>query len=110
LWRAKTPPAAPTTFSGQVLEGDTPVEAARVRWKGTALETLTDKDGLFRLPEAAAKTGRLTAWKEGYLIGGIPANQQPSTIDLVRLPATDNEDYPWVDPAPDPQQAHNCAN
>jgi hypothetical protein len=111
LWRATTnPPAAPTTLSGQVLEGDIPVEAARVRWKGTATDTLTDKDGLFRLPAAAAKAGRLTAWKEGYLIGGIPANQQQPTIDLTRLPATDNEDYSWVDPAPDPKQAHNCAN
>src|SRR5262249_52990454 len=100
----------PATLAGEGRWGDTRGEAARVRWKGTETETLTEKDGLFRLPEAAAKSGRLTAWKEGYLIGAIPAHQQPPTIDLIRMPATDNEDYSWVDPAPDPKLAHNCAN
>jgi hypothetical protein len=111
LWRvAPSRPVAPAPISGQVREGDRPVEGARVRWKGTAAETLTDADGHFRLPSLSAETGRLTAWKEGYLIGSIPAKQQPRTIDLARLPATDNEDYSWVDPAPDPKHPHNCAN
>jgi hypothetical protein len=106
----KNPDQTPNTIAGQVREGDKSVEGVRVRWKGTATETVTDAEGHFRLPSLSSEIGTLTAWKEGFFIGSTSANQPPRTIDLTRLPANDNEEYQWVDPGPDPRQAHRCAN
>jgi hypothetical protein len=102
-----------TVVSGVVRDGDRPVAKARVRFKGLPDSVLTDADGRFQLqgpsginPEAR----RITAWKEGYLIAGARLDDGPLSLLLTRLPAADDEDYPWVDPAPDKAGKHNCAN
>jgi hypothetical protein len=57
-----------------------------------------------------SRSGRLTAWKQGYLIAGSPLDVEPLRLQLRPLPNEDNPAYQWVDPAPDPRGEHNCAN
>jgi hypothetical protein len=103
-------PSAPAgTLEGEVRDDHGPVAAARVRYKGTAISTVTDAAGRFQLPRRRPG-GRLTAWKEGYFIAGAEADASPLVLHLHPLPAEDFEDYAWVDPSPDPAGAHNCAN
>jgi hypothetical protein len=52
----------------------------------------------------------VTASKEGYTIGAVPADADPVRISLTRLPAVDHEDYAWIDPTPDPARPNNCGN
>ncbi len=111
--RAAPPPPTTETpwdnaITGCVRDRHGPVAGARVRRKGSAGAGLTDSEGRFRLPAAAA--GRVTAWKDGYLIAGAPLDATPLDLRLVLLPAADHDDYRWVDPAPDPGQNGNCAN
>ncbi len=94
--------------AGQVRDADGPVTGARVRLKGAALTARTDVRGRFRFPYSFSGR-RVTAWKEGYFIGGSRLSSSP-VIHLTRLPAVDNDTYEWVDPAPNPAASHNCAN
>ena len=61
-----------------------------------------------------SRTSRLTAPAHPLLgvIQGGPAKAWESRLDLrlTPLPAEDNTSYEWVDPAPGPAGAHNCAN
>jgi hypothetical protein len=100
----------PALLFGQVIDGDGPVVGARVGFKGQCQRTLTDGHGRFQLPYPPDVPARVTAAKEGFIIGGVPATLKPLTLSLTRLPSEDWEAYPWVDPAPDPTQRHNCAN
>ena len=86
---------------GRVVDADGPIGGARVRFQSTPTVARTDAYGRFRLP--AAVSGRVTAWKEGYFIGGSPS-ESSSLIHLTRLPSEDNAEYEWVDPAPDPSR------
>jgi hypothetical protein len=102
------PASRAALLEGSVRDDNGPIAGARVRLKGTSLTALTDAHGRFRLPQSI--TGkRVTAWKEGYFIGGSSLNSSP-LIRLSRLPAEDNADYDWVDPAPNAAEIHNCAN
>jgi hypothetical protein len=100
-------PDEPAGVTGRVLGGDGPLAGARVRFKGTAVSTLTDSEGRFRLPPGG---GRITAWKDGFLVGGATPSGPDLTLRLTSLPGRDNESYEWVDPAPDPASEHNCGN
>jgi hypothetical protein len=95
------------SVTGVVGSAGQPVQGARVRFKGEKPSTSTDVEGRFRL---ADRGSRLTAWKEGYLIGGVATADQPLRIELRPLPTEDNEDYAWVDPRPSREREHNCAN
>lgn len=95
-------------IEGRVFDEVGPVAGARVRLKGTRTFTHTDAEGRFSLPQAASGR-RVTAWKTGYLIGGA-RREGPLELRLTRLPAEDDPDYAWVDPAPDAGQIHNCGN
>ena len=95
---------------GQVRGEGGPVAGARVRFKGDAHAVLTDADGRFRLPRRAGRLPTVTAWKEGYLIGGTSAERDPLVIELIPLPDRDNEDYAWIDPAPHAGHRHACGN
>jgi hypothetical protein len=111
LWALRPGPAAPApapAVRGRVTAAHGPLAGARVRWKATALVTETDALGRFRLP--ARTGGRVTAWKDGFLTGGANAANTPLDLRLRPLPAEDNPAYEWVDPAPGPAGAHNCAN
>jgi hypothetical protein len=107
LWPGPAAPAPPLFVRGRVSDAHGPLAGARVRWKATALAAETDPLGRFRLP-AGTGVGRVTAWKDGFLVAG--AGTPPVEMRLTPLPAEDNPAYEWVDPAPDPDGAHNCAN
>jgi hypothetical protein len=102
-------PAGRPDLTGQVRDGRGPVSGARVRIKGMAPFTLTDAHGSFHLPRPA-RPASVTAWKDGYLIGGTSTRKRPLRITLSRVPADDNETYAWVASAPDPARPGNCAN
>jgi hypothetical protein len=95
-------------LAGRIFDDDGPVAGARVRLKGTSVSTRTDAQGHFHLALPRARQ-RVTAWQEGYLIGGA-ALDAARTIRLTRLPSEDNAAYEWVDPAANPAEIHNCAN
>jgi hypothetical protein len=111
LWALRPGPAVPAApaVRGRVSAADGPLAGARVRWKATVLATETDALGHFRLPARAAG-GRVTAWKDGFLIAGASPANTPLDLRLRPLPPEDNPTYEWVDPAPGPAGAHNCAN
>jgi hypothetical protein len=95
-------------IEGHVLDSDGPVAGARVRFKGTASAAQTNARGRFHFANLP-NNRRVTAWKEGYFIGGTTI-ESPLTIRLARLPGEDNTDYEWVDPEPNPAEIHNCGN
>jgi hypothetical protein len=99
-----------TQIVGRVIDDRGPIEGARVRLKGRPETTRTDSDGRFSLlaPQIAGAT--VTAWKDGFFIGGAAADGQPLVLKLEPLPRVDFADYHWVDPSPDPAEQHNCGN
>src|SRR5262245_8332834 len=76
-------PSAPL-LAGQVRDAVGPVAGARIRFKGTAQSTHTDRAGRFVLPPSSR---RLTAWKDGYFIAG---GRSP-LLHLAPLPQHDHE-------------------
>ncbi len=102
-------PAKSPGVEGCVLDDERLIAGARVRLKGTTTIAPTDAHGCFHLPHPPS--GRhVTAWKEGYFIGGTRGRASPLTIHLQRLPAEDSPAYEWVDPTPNADEVHNCAN
>jgi hypothetical protein len=93
---------------GRVVDEDGPIAATTVRLQGTRIVAHTNARGRFRLPPGSSNR-RVTAWKEGYFIGGSRLTSS-LLIHLTRLPAEDNAEYEWVDPIPNATESHNCAN
>jgi hypothetical protein len=107
------PPAAVVAraaLRGVVTDENGPLSGARVRFKARPESTLTDAEGRFTLPPIEDPGVRVTAWKEGYYIGGVAASAGPLQIRLRRLPLGDSERYRWTDPRPDPQVEKPCGN
>jgi nitrate/TMAO reductase-like tetraheme cytochrome c subunit len=52
----------------------------------------------------------VSAWKEGYYVGGAAVGVVPMNIRLQPHPLADSEEYRWVAPWPDPTSDHNCGN
>ena len=97
------------SVTGQVTDAAGPVADARVRWQGAATFVLSGADGRFRLP-APCRPGRpVTAAKTGYRIAAVvPAG---FAVDLHLEPIPDDaEDYAWLSPHPNPNQATACGN
>lgn len=105
---ATLPGTTASFVEGQVRDDDGPIASAQVRYQSDSTHTATDADGRFRLPRHTPPC-RVTAWKEGYFIGGSRLSSSP-LIHLTRLPAHDNGEYEWVDPSPNKAELHNCAN
>jgi hypothetical protein len=82
-----------------------PVAGAVVRWRTTTNHTTTALDGSFvltGLPTGTVTT--ITAWQEGYLIGGatVTPPQTGAIIEVLRHYTVDNAGYTWFssnDPA-----------
>jgi hypothetical protein len=100
----------PSCVSGEVRDEAGPVAGARVRFQGTARSVNTNRAGGFALPRLALGPVRVTAWKEGYLIGSAAVGAKPVHIRLRRLPVEDHEEYAWVQPTPDSRSSQNCGN
>src|SRR5262245_31222959 len=67
-------PAAPfAEISGTVFHPSGPVQEALVRLKGKTHSVWTDSKGDFHLLNRWRAGDRVTAWKEGFFIAGIPA-------------------------------------
>ncbi len=105
-----TSPVGPAVICGRVCDHGGPLAGATVRIKGSPTSTTTGPDGRFRLAASEGGAARLTAWKQGFLIGGTSLDAFPLVVRLEPLPRADNPRYEWVDPAPDPRGKHNCAN
>jgi hypothetical protein len=95
---------------GEVRDENGPVEGARVRIKGQASAVQTDVQGRFGIVRRGADEEAVTAWKEGYFIGGAVAKRERVPIKLHRLPIDDNDDYSWIDPTPSRVNKDNCGN
>jgi hypothetical protein len=96
---AQQPPL--TTISGFVRDANGPIAGATVRVKATENSAITDAEGHFvlsGLPEN--KPVALTAWAEGYYIGGDQAKYLPGVSDIEIVLAAhsdkDNPDYVWL--------------
>jgi hypothetical protein len=100
----------PSGISGIVRDEAGPVGGALVRVKGAAHAVRTDVEGRFRLNGKVGPGDRITAWKEGYFIAGIPVDSSPLVLTLHHLPHADNEEYAWTDPTPDLARRENCGN
>ena len=110
-------PAATNSLAGIVLDEDgQALPAATVRLQGTTATATTGRDGRFRIDQAdAPRSKHITAWKQGYFIGGEPLRHEPAgeyRITLKRLPVGDNAQYRWTPPRPGdgvPPGAKACA-
>jgi hypothetical protein len=102
------PRFAPSHLQGYVVDDRSPLSGARVRFRGTTVCTRSKDHGRFRLSPFVSGR-RVTAWKQGYFIGGARESLSPR-IALTPLPIEDNAEYEWVDPAPNAAESHNCAN
>jgi hypothetical protein len=96
-------------LAGQVTDAHGPLAGATVRRKASPLRVFSDDRGRFRLA-GGRRADRVTAWKDGYLIGGASAGGGPLSLRLRPLTAEDHEEYRWVDPRPRPGEEHNCGN
>jgi hypothetical protein len=87
--------------SGYVRDANGPVVGAVVRVKATENKVITNAEGHFVLPGLSANEPVvLTAWAEGYYIGGGQANYVPGDsnieITLTAHSDKDNPDYSWL--------------
>src|SRR5437016_4627768 len=78
--RRDSPPAP--SITGEVHDQNGPVPGATVRFKGESAGVATDRAGRFRLTRGPHSAGRVTAWKDGYLIAGSPLDADPLRLLL----------------------------
>jgi hypothetical protein len=113
-------PLPSTDVSGLVRDANGPVAGATVRVKATDNKVFTDEEGHFVLTGLSANEPVvLTAWAEGYYIGGGQAKYVPGDSDIeIVLTAhsdLDNSDYAWLSAFAsagyeDSGEATNCEN
>ncbi len=85
--------------TGTVSSVAGPVAGAVVRLKATDFQTLTDSNGRFVLTGFPRRfNAQVTAWSEGYYIGGETAYpwKRAIGIDLITYGTTDNDQYAWL--------------
>jgi len=90
-----------TAVSGFVHDANGPVAGAMVRVKATENKTITDVEGHFVLSGLLDNEPViLTAWAEGYYIGGGDKQYTPGASDakiiLTEHSDRDNPDYRWL--------------
>lgn len=99
---------AASGVTGLVHDNHGPVQGVRVRYQGQGDYALTNRTGLFTLPDRPTPGKHLTAWREGYLIAGTRLGSSDPVLSLTPLPKKDNEEYKWVDPGP--RGRHSCGH
>jgi hypothetical protein len=85
-------------LTGVVHDAEGPVAGATVRLKLTDNKTTSAEDGSFTLTNLAiTEPVSVTAWAEGYYVGGTTATPdlEPITITLKPHYTTDTLDYEW---------------
>jgi hypothetical protein len=89
-----------TTISGFVRGPDGPITGAIVRQQTTENKTTTDVNGRFILDLKPDESIILTAWAEGYYIGGGKKQYSPgaSNVEIVLAEHSDedNQSYEWL--------------
>jgi hypothetical protein len=93
--------AFPASVTGLVRDTNGPVACATVRVKATEITTNTETDGRFVLAGLEPNEPVvLTAWAEGYYIGGGDKQHMPGAtnveIILTRYSDQDNPEYAWI--------------
>ncbi len=89
------------SIRGIVRDGQAAIPGAVVRIQTTEFSTTTGAGGEFELAVPGSFSGpvKLTAWAEGYFIGG-PVEAFPGqtgvTVSLHRHGRTDNREYAWL--------------
>ncbi len=96
VWKVRAISGTVRDTNGQPLDG------AAVRIKATGHVTQTDDEGLFTLTgfDPAFRL-RVTAWQDGYYVGGADGLPWATSVEIVLVPYTvpDNPDYTWILPA-----------
>jgi hypothetical protein len=100
-----------STITGSVVDSDgRGIADAIVRVQTTPSGTHTDADGRFELTVPAGVV-HLTAWAEGYFIGGGAEHEAGDVVELTlaALPGGDFSDYAWLSvDAPGGKDAGAC--
>jgi hypothetical protein len=97
LWRPSDAESS-SSIEGIVVDGEgVRLSSATVRAKATAIATVSDAVGHFRL---AGPGERVTASKPGYFIGGSSTTDRPLALRLIPIPKEDNGAYGWIDSTP----------
>jgi nitrate/TMAO reductase-like tetraheme cytochrome c subunit len=110
------PTLSDQAISGVVLdETGVPIAGAVVRIKATGSYAMTDEEGRFVLHETdSGKEAVLTAWAEGYYIGGgedaYPVGTTDAKLTLKKHAQHDNPDYQWVSAFASQGEEGNCEN
>lgn len=110
------PTQSRNAISGVVLdEENAPIAGAVVRIKATEKFTTTDEGGNFELTELQTEElVILTAWAEGYYIGGgkdtYTAGTSQVKLVLKKHAENDNPEYEWASAFADEGKNGNCEN
>ncbi len=105
-----------SSISGVVLdEANMPIAGAIVRVKATQKFTTTDENGNFVFANLQPEESViLTAWAEGYYIGGGKEEYAAGTTDLKLIlkkhAQEDNQDYEWLSAFTREGKDGNCEN
>lgn len=97
-------------ITASVFDDDGPVVGAQVRFSNQRHGVETDARGRACCLGDFGQSTRVTFSKDGYFIAGTTVLSSHVAIRLKKLPAVDDEDYAWVEPAPDPSHPQNCGN
>ncbi len=98
---------------GLVVDGQGPVSGAVVRLRATENATVSDESGRFALQVAGFPLHRtVTAWKEGYYIGGADLTGYPAEVVISLRPhtGTDHPGTDWLPSDADPAVELACGN
>lgn len=96
FWKIQVVSGTVRDATGQPLAG------ATVRIKTTEVVGRTDAAGRFTLTaKTPAPRLRVTAWQDGYYVGGAGAQPWDTSVNITLSPyaVPDNADYAWIPPA-----------
>ncbi|MBI3914646.1 MAG: carboxypeptidase regulatory-like domain-containing protein [Chloroflexi bacterium] len=102
VWISRLNTETTGDIRGVVSDGTHPLANVSVRVKTTKTQTITDAQGAFVLRDVNARgAARVTAWLDGYYIGGTDATPGESNalIVLKSYLAQDTDGYKWIAPS-----------
>ncbi len=102
VWISRLNTETTGDIRGIVSDGTRPLAGAIVRVKTTRTHATTDAQGTFVLREVKARgAARVTAWLDGYYIGGADAQPGESNARITLKPylTDDTDGYKWIAPS-----------